>query len=356
MEPYDVALIQTRTRVVRNLSERDEVVESNIRRIGELIGFAANRMGEIKLAVTGEYSLFGQFRPRSVDEWIQIADTIPNRFTDRLGEVAQASGVYLGAHALETIPRWPGRYFNTGLIISPSGDIIFKYHKHNGPNNLNTSYTGPADIYDEYVDEYGSDQLFPVVDTPIGRLGMFICGDLQYPEVARCVALKGAEVLLHPTADIYRRAQDGWEAMRRARAAENGCYVLSCTTGAFMGTDRPVDGYRGRSQVFGPDGMTLACADGPGEVVVTCSIDVDRLRWRRSKIGQTGHVYNQGVLIRSDLYGEEYRKAGRWPNNAFLKEPLTSTDASRSLAREIIDRLVREGRQILPDAGADADA
>ena len=253
-------------------------------------------------------------------------------------------------HFLERIEQWPDRYFNTGILVSPSGDIVLKYRKHNGPNNLNTDYTSPADIYSEFVDRFGIDAMFPVVDTPIGRIGMFICGDVQYPEMSRALALKGAEILVYPTADIYRRAQEGWEAMRRARAIENGVYLLSCSVGGFQGTDRPIDGWRGRSQVYGPDGATLVIADGAGEAVVSCSIDIDRLRLRRTQFNESGHAYNQMVLMRSDLFAGEYVRAKRWPNDAFLKQPLQTTADARKVAKKIMDRLLHEEKILIkPD-------
>lgn len=348
MLPYDVALIQTIPYVARNLDERDEVISRNLARIGQLVSFAANRTGSIKLAVTGEYCLFGQYRPRSVEEWLRIAVPVPNKFTDQLGEIASRNGCYLTGHFLEKIEYWPDRYFNTGILVAPSGEIVLKYRKHNGPNNLNTTYTSPADIYTEYVERFGADSMFPVVDTPIGRIGMFICGDVQYPEMSRCLALKGAEILVYPTADIYRRAQDGWDAMRRARAVENGVYLLSCSVGGFKGTDRPEDGWRGSSKVYGPDGAILVEA-GSGEAVVTCTIDVDRLRLRRTHFGESGHMYNQMVLMRSDLFANEYVRAKRWPNDAFLKAPLRSTADARTVARHVMERLISDKNLIKPD-------
>ena len=86
MYPCDVALIQSNCHVVRRLDERDEMIKKNLKRINELVGFANNRVGEIKLAVTGEYSLYGQFRPRSLDEWLEMALPIPNFATDILAE------------------------------------------------------------------------------------------------------------------------------------------------------------------------------------------------------------------------------------------------------------------------------
>lgn len=60
-------------------------------------------------------------------------------------------------------------------------------------------------IFERFVEVFGEDAIFPVVDTPIGRLGVMVCGFIQNPEVARALALKGVEVLIHPTAEIIAR-------------------------------------------------------------------------------------------------------------------------------------------------------
>ena len=343
MDPYDVILVQSPCQVVRNIDERTSHIEQNIKRITQLTGFVFSRIGEAKLVVTGEYSLFGQFRPRTLADWIDMALPIPNFATDQLGKTAQKFQVYLVAHFLEKHPEFPGLYFNTTVIIDPEGKIILSYRKHNGPNNLNTTYTAPGDVYKRFVEVFGEDALFPVVNTPIGCLGVMVCGDVQYPEVTRALALKGAEIVIHPTAEIYRRSQGGWEAMRLARAAENKVYLLSCTTAAFLGTDRPEFGYRGRSQVISPDGDILAVADGPGEAVISASVDVDRLRLRKNRMTGSGHNYNPTLLCRADLYAREYQRAIAWPTDAFSDKPLASTEDARAIASRILKQKLESG-------------
>jgi len=344
MEPYDVGLIQSPCWVIRNISEREDCIRRNVKRITDLAGFVIKRWGETKLFATGEYSIFGVFRPRSIDEWIEIAMPIPNFATDLLGKAAKELKVYLAAHFLERHSEFPGLYFNTTVIIDPQGNIILTYRKHNGPNNLNVSYTSPGDVYQRFIEVFGEDALFPVVDTPIGRLGALVCGDLQYPEVARALSLKGAEVLIHLDASIYRRSQGGWEAMRVARATENKVYLLSCCTSAFLGTDRPEMGLRGRSQIISPDGDIMAIADGPGEAIISASVDVERLRWRKARVTKSGgHNYNPTVLCRANLYAREYERATAWPTNAFLERPMRSTEDARVIARKIIKKQIEAG-------------
>ncbi len=119
MEPYDVVLIQSPCQVVRNIDERDAHIGQNIKRITELIGWVFNRVGEARLVATGEYSLFGQYRPRTVDQWIDIALPIPKFATDLLGKTARKLELYLVAHFLERHPEFPRSYFNTTVIIDP---------------------------------------------------------------------------------------------------------------------------------------------------------------------------------------------------------------------------------------------
>ena len=76
-------------------------------------------------------------------------------------------------------------------------------------------------IFERFVEVFGEDAIFPVVDTPIGRLGVMVCGDIQYPEVARALALTGVEVLIHPTAEIIAR-QITASRLRRPSDTRNG--------------------------------------------------------------------------------------------------------------------------------------
>lgn len=346
--PYKVAMIQAETQVVVNPRDRDRLVGQNLDRILELLEWVFLRIDKVRLAITPEYSLMGQYRPRTVEQWLEIALPIPNQFTEKAGEHAKKYNCYIQLHFLERNDDWPGRYFNTTVVIAPSGEIVLTYRKHNGPNNLNTSYTGPADVYSEYVERYGKDALFPVVDTEIGRLGVMVCGDLQYPEMSRALALKGAEVILHPTAEPFRPESDAWDAMRRARAIENVSYFISVNSGAFLGSQRPRSGYAGRSQAYGPTGEVLAMIPEAGEAVSVCTVDIDRLRIQRAGATASGHTANTLATLRSDLFAEIYTEAGRYPNDAFADRLLSAPSECREIAAKIVDDLVAKEILVRP--------
>ena len=349
MKPYRVALIQQQTRVIVEPKERNEIIDENLGRIFELLDWTALRLGDVKLAVFSEYGIIGQYRPRSVDEWLALAETIPGDVTDQIGRKAKERGCYIVGNLYERDDDWPGRLFNTSFIIDPDGQIILKYRKNNGPNNLNTTYTGPGDVYTEYTERYGEDSMFPVADTEIGRLGCLTCTDVVFPEMARCLALRGAEVLIHPTAEPYAPEGEAWDVLRRARAYENLCYFLSVNCGAFVGSNRPTGGYRGMTQVIDYMGHVQSAANAPGEAVVTGTVDIDNLRWERTRMADSGHVWNFLIELRSDMYAPVYAKAKRWPNDGWSDRKLQDTVETRAEARKIIERLVREGRLVKPE-------
>ncbi|MBI4524969.1 MAG: hypothetical protein HY695_14295 [Deltaproteobacteria bacterium] len=349
MKPYRVALIQQQTRVIVDPRQRNEIVQENLDRIFELLDWTFLRLGGVRLAAFSEYGIIGQYRPRSVDEWLELAETIPGEVTEEIGKKARERGCYIAGNLYERDSEWPGRLFNTSFIVSPDSQVILKYRKNNGPNNLNTIYTGPGDIYSEYVNRYGEDAVFPVVETEIGKLACLTCTDLVFPEMARCLALRGAEVLVHCTSEPHAPEGEAWDVLRRARAYENLCCFLSVNAGAFIGSNRPTSGYRGMTQIIDHMGHIQAVAPHPGEAVVTGTVDLNNLRWERTRMADSGHVWNFLIELRSDLYASEYAKANRWPNDGWRDKKLQSTDETRALARRIIERLIREGNLVPPD-------
>src|SRR3974390_630577 len=118
MRPYRVALIQQETRVIVETRDREEIVNANLNRIFELLDWSALRLGKVSLAVYSEYGVIGQYRPRSVDEWLGIAETIPGEVTERIGAKARNLGCHIAGNLFERDPAWPERLFNSSFIVS----------------------------------------------------------------------------------------------------------------------------------------------------------------------------------------------------------------------------------------------
>ncbi len=224
-----------------------------------------------------------------------LAVPIPNEHTERIGEKAREYGVYIQTGSmLEEDAKWPGIVFNTTCLIGPEG-LLYKYRKVNPwiPYEVHAS---PHDLpgYDE--------PLFPVADTPIGRIGCAICYDWLFPEAIRQLAANGAEVLIRVSAYMdpwgATEPMNWWTVINRARAIENTAFVVAANQGASL-RHYPPYSWPGGSQVVDFDGRMLADASpGPGERIVVAPIDISALRHERES--------RQGHHMLSQLRAEAY--------------------------------------------------
>src|SRR6184192_4156951 len=210
----------------------------------------------------------------------KLAIEIPNEHTERLQQKAREHDIYIQSGSmLEVDPKWPGHVFNATCLIGPEG-ILYKYRKVNTwiPYEAQTSPHDLAD-YDE--------PLFPVADTPIGKLGCAICYDWLFPEAMRQLAANGAEVLIRVSAYM-----DPWGA------TENIAYVVAANQGASL-KHYPPYSWPGGSQVVDYDGRLLAEASpGPGERIVIAPIDISALRHERA----TRRGHHMVAHLRTEAY------------------------------------------------------
>jgi predicted amidohydrolase len=226
---------------------------------------------------------------------------IPNEHTDRLVAKAREHDVYIQSGTfLEHDPRWPGAVFNTSCLVGPAG-ILLKYRKVNPwiPFEVHTS---PHDLLD--YDE----EMFPVADTPIGRIGAAICYDWLFPEAIRQLAANGAELFVRVSAYMdpwgATEPMNWWTIVNRCRALENVGYVVAANQGASL-SHYPPYSWPGGSQVVDYDGRILAQASpGPGERIVVAPVDISALRHERS--ARAGH--HMAAHLRTEAY-PVYRRA-----------------------------------------------
>jgi predicted amidohydrolase len=225
----------------------------------------------------------------------KLAVTIPNEHTDRLADKARQHDVYIQSGTmLESDPKWPGIVFNATCLIGPTG-ILSKYRKVNPwiPYEVHAS---PHDLPGY------AETLFPVVETPIGRIGAAICYDWIVPEAIRQLAANGAEVLVRVSAYMdpwgATAPMDWWTIVNRCRALENTAFVVAANQGASL-RHYPPYSWPGGSQVIDFDGRVLAEASpGPGERIVVAPIDISALRHERA--ARVGH--HMAAHLRTEAY------------------------------------------------------
>jgi predicted amidohydrolase len=225
----------------------------------------------------------------------RLAVRIPNEHTDRLWRKAREHDVYVQSGSMiEVDPRWPGVLFNTTCLIGPAG-ILYKYRKVNP--------WIPYEVHASPLDVSGYDEpLFPVADTPIGRIGCAICYDWLFPEALRQLAANGAEVLLRVSAYMdpwgATEPMNWWTTVNRCRALENTAFVVAANQGASL-RHYPPYSWPGGSQIVDFDGRMLAEASpGPGERIVVAPIDITAVRHERET--RSGH--NMLAHLRTGAY------------------------------------------------------
>jgi predicted amidohydrolase len=222
---------------------------------------------------------------QTVPELIEkLAVRIPNEHTERLEGKAREHGIYIQSGSmLETDAKWPNVVFNTTCLIGPEG-ILYKYRK------VNTWI--PYEVHASPHDLAGYDEpLFPVADTPIGRIGCAICYDWLFPEAIRQLTANGAEILVRVSAYMdpwgATEPMDWWTVVNRCRALENTAYVVAANQGASL-KHYPPYSWPGGSMVVDYDGRILAQASpGPGERIVVAPVDISALRHERE--ARRGH-------------------------------------------------------------------
>ncbi len=193
--------------------------------------------------------------------------------------VAAEHGVVLVSSLFEE--RAPGLYHNTAVVFDRDGSVAGKYRKMHIPDD--------PGFYEKFYFTPG-DLGFEPIETSLGRLGVLVCWDQWYPEAARIMALKGAEVLIYPTAigwfdedseEEKERQRESWMTIQRSHAVANGLPVLSCNRVGFEADPGEVlRGIRfwGSSFVCGPQGEFLARADSENETILYATIDRRRTK------------------------------------------------------------------------------
>jgi formamidase len=232
----------------------------------------------VKLIVFPEFAIMPIAYPEEALLLETSAISLPHPDIDRLADRAAELGVYVVPGSfLETDERWPGCVFNTSLLVGPGG-VLARYRKVNPLLPLEPC-ASPHDISD-YQDE-----MFPVVSTSIGRIGLGICYDWLFPETTRELALQGAEILIRISAWMNpwgsEPPADSTTLINRARAVENTAYVVASSLGSSF-EHHPPYAWTGGSMVVDYEGRVLAnVGDGSGTRFAVAPIDMHALRAHR---------------------------------------------------------------------------
>lgn len=201
----------------------------------------------------------------------ELAQRVPGMAVNILSQRASDFGVYI-AFGMVTKERVESVLYNSAVLIGPDGDLVEVYNK--------------LHLRGEERMVFREGFKMPVSETEIGTIGVMLGHDLAFPEVARCMSLEGAEIVL--TLANWEAAEMGaWGTYLRARALENGIFLVGANR---VGTDAMLH-YGGESQIIGPRGQVIATlvdhthpdTGEPQDGYIIAKIDLDEVRQVREE-------------------------------------------------------------------------
>jgi predicted amidohydrolase len=255
------------------LAEKERNLDACVARLEEAAAAGAELLVLPECAIPG-------YMFESLEEGLSYAEEVPGPTTEALERACERLDVYVVCGLLQ---RDGDLLRNAAVLVGPQG-LIGTYWKTHLP------FLG----VDRFVTS--GDEL-TVYDTPLGRIGVEICYDLRFPEVTRTLALKGADIVAHPT-NFPVAARIQTELITVARAAENRIYLLTANR---VGKERGGE-FCGWSQIVDPFGTRLAEAGETGEALLVAEVDVEKARDKDYVIPGEYQLYLFGHR-RPELYG-----------------------------------------------------
>jgi predicted amidohydrolase len=255
------------------LGEKDRNLETCLARLEQAVAAGAELLVLPECAIPG-------YMFDSAEEALPFAEEIPGPSTQALADACRRLGAHVVCGLLE---RDGDLLYNSAVLVGPDG-LVGSYRKTHLPFLGVDRFTAPGDE-------------LPVYDTPLGRIGLEICYDLRFPEATRTLALKGAEIVAHPT-NFPLAARIQTELITVARAAENRIFLLTANR---VGKERRGE-FCGWSQIVDPYGRRLAEAGETEEALLLAEIDVEQARDKDYVIPGEYELYLFGDR-RPELYG-----------------------------------------------------
>ena len=257
---------------------------------------------------------------------------IPGPETEVLGEKAKELNAYiLGELLFVKMPGIPeDRVFNCTFVVDPNGKVIYCRAKCQLEAIEAQWTTVPHDVWDLWTDQYGSglDAFYPVVKTDIGNIGCAVCMERGYPEVARGLAMNGAEIIYMPTYHEPFIGNGMYEVLTRARAIDNTCYVISPISGSYLldGMAGPFDICGGQNLIVDFKGNVIGRHETTDNSFVGAMIDIETQRRYRHEVLGIGNSLKDlrteqyRIIYDDPIYPKNLRTEGEMPDATVLKE------------------------------------
>ena len=205
------------------------------------------------------------FCPGQDPRWYEAAEPVPGPTVEALIPYARKYGMVLIIPVYER--EQAGVYYNTAAVVDADGTYLGKYRKTHIPHT--------SGFWEKYFFKPGN-LGYPVFNTRVGKVGVYICYDRHFPEGARILGLRGAEIVFNPSATVAGLSQYLWKLEQPAHAVANG-YFMGCSNR--VGTEAPwnLGKFYGSSYFVDPRGNFLAQGSEDKDELVVADLDLDMI-------------------------------------------------------------------------------
>lgn len=249
-------------------------MNANIARVETLVKDAADKGAQF---VTLPENAFLMDEPKSERTLYAHEDHPALRACE---ELAKRSGIWLLAGSVAVDSKSDKKMYNRSVLFDDKGQQVSQYDKI----HLFDVEVGDGQVYRESA-RFESGGKAAIVDTPWGKLGMTVCYDVRFPQLFRALAKAGAEIIAVPSAFTQVTGEAHWHVLLRARAIENGCFIIApAQTGIHPGNRKTF----GHSLIIDPWGKVLA--DGEtGEKIIMAELDLSQVKRVRASLPSLTH-------------------------------------------------------------------
>jgi beta-ureidopropionase len=246
----------------------DEAIQENMEKMIEKHeAFAAQASKQGVHILCFQELFFGPYFCAEQDRrWYKYTQPIPGPLTERMQELARKSRLVLIAPMYEEAAT--GVYYNTAAVIDANGDLLGKMRKmhipHLDPGFWEKFYFRPGNLG------------YPVFETSVGKVGVYICYDRHFPEGARALGLNGAEIVFNPSATVAGLSEHLWTLEQPAHAVANGYFIAAINR---VGEEPWKTGhFYGSSYIADPRGEIVVKGSRDKEELIIGDIDLDMIR------------------------------------------------------------------------------
>ncbi|HEY6563968.1 MAG TPA: nitrilase-related carbon-nitrogen hydrolase [Pirellulaceae bacterium] len=244
----------------------DKIKRAMLDKHVELIRQAAERGAQVLCMQELFYGPY--FCAEQQPKWYELTEPVPSGPTTKLmQELAARHQIVLVVPLYEE--DLPGVYYNTAAVIDADGSYLGKFRKmhipHCAPGFWEKFYFRPGNLG------------YPVFETRVGKVGVYICYDRHFPEGARCLGLNGAEIVFNPSATVAGLSEYLWKLEQPAHAVANQYFIGAINRPGFEEPWR-IGEFYGQSYFCDPRGQFLATAKRDQDDIVIADLDLDLIR------------------------------------------------------------------------------